>query len=131
MGKSKCLILITLHINHLTMKGFIMKGFIWVALGSVLFNSPLFAADGNLQNGAKIFKARCATCHEKGKNLVNTKKQLTKTDLEKNAMFNVDNIALQIKGGKGSMPSFNKVLKQQEIDDVAAYVFSQAEKGWK
>lgn len=89
------------------------------------------AMAGDVQNGAKVFKTRCATCHEKGKNLVNTKKKLTKNDLEKNAMFDLDNIVDQVTNGKGAMPRFEKVLKPKEIEDVAAYVLSQAENGWK
>lgn len=110
------------------MKTLVLTSLIMSAI-SVSYSQVSFAED--IQNGSKIFKARCATCHEKGKNLVNTKKQLTKSDLKKNEMFDRDNIVQQVTYGKGSMPRFEKVLKPKEIEDVAAYVLSQAETGWK
>jgi cytochrome c6 len=35
-----------------------------------------------------------------------------------------------VTNGKGAMPAFQGRLSAQDIADVAAYVLSQAEKGW-
>ncbi|NJL20250.1 MAG: cytochrome C6, partial [Leptolyngbyaceae cyanobacterium SM1_3_5] len=36
----------------------------------------------------------------------------------------------QILNGKNAMPAFKGRLKPEQIEDVAAYVLAQAEKGW-
>jgi cytochrome c6 len=88
-----------------------------------------FAAD--LANGAKVFSANCASCHAGGKNLVNGAKTLKKADLEKYGMYDVEAIKTQVKKGKAAMPSFLGRLKDDQIDDVSAYVLAQADKDWK
>lgn len=97
-------------------------------LTSVLFNRPAFAAD--LSNGAKVFSANCAACHVGGGNLVNAAKTLKKADLEKYEMASLDAIKAQITQGKNAMPAFGGRLNADQIEDVAAYVLSQAESGW-
>ncbi|MBF2072953.1 MAG: c-type cytochrome [Synechococcales cyanobacterium C42_A2020_086] len=97
-------------------------------LTSVLFSRPAFAAD--LSNGAKVFSANCAACHVGGGNLVNAAKTLKKADLEKYEMASLDAIKTQITQGKNAMPAFGGRLNANQIEDVAAYVLSQAESGW-
>lgn len=96
-----------------------------IALFSV---NPVWA--GDLANGAKVFSANCASCHAGGKNLVNAQKTLAKADLEKYDMYDVEKIKAQVTKGKAAMPSFLGRLTDDQIDDVASYVFSQADKGW-
>ncbi|CAD0229360.1 MULTISPECIES: cytochrome c6 PetJ [Planktothrix] len=88
-----------------------------------------FAA--NLENGAKVFSANCASCHAGGKNLVNGAKTLKKADLEKYGMYDVEKIKTQVTNGKGAMPGFKGRLKDDQIADVAAYVLAQADQDWK
>ncbi|MHC5721849.1 MAG: c-type cytochrome, partial [Nostoc sp.] len=40
-------------------------------------------------------------------------------------------IIAQVTKGKNAMPAFGKRLKPNQIQDVAAYVLSQADKDWK
>jgi cytochrome c6 len=94
----------------------------------ITFASPVWASD--IANGAKVFSANCAACHAGGKNVVNATKTLQKGDLEKYSMNSLDAIKTQVTKGKNAMPAFGGRLKEEEIDDVAAYVLSQAEKGW-
>ncbi len=89
---------------------------------------PAIAAD--LTNGARVFTANCNACHMGGNNYVNAMKTLKKDDLEKYGMASLDAIKTQIKQGKLAMPSFLGRLSEAEIEDVAAYVLDQAEKGW-
>ncbi|RMF20484.1 MAG: cytochrome c6, partial [Cyanobacteria bacterium J083] len=93
----------------------------------VFFANPVFAADIN--HGAKIFTANCAACHIGGKNVVNGAKTLQKSDLEKYGMDSAEAIIAQVTNGKNAMPAFGNKLSATEIEDVAAYVLSQAEQG--
>jgi cytochrome c6 len=93
-----------------------------------LFATPAWAADAS--KGAKIFSANCASCHAGGNNLVNATKTLKKDALEKYDMYSLDAIKNQIKKGRNAMPAFLGRLSDEQIDDVATYVLSQAEKGW-
>jgi len=99
-----------------------------VAIALVLLPQPSYAAD--LTNGAQVFSTNCAACHAGGGNLVNTVKTLKKEDLEKYGMASLDAIKTQVNNGKAGMPAFKGRLTDEQIDDVANYVLSQADKGW-
>lgn len=93
-----------------------------------VFASPAWAGDA--VNGGKIFGANCAACHIGGNNAVNPQKTLKKTDLEKYDMYSLDKITYQVIHGKNAMPAFGGRLSEDQIEDVATYVLSQADKGW-
>lgn len=99
-----------------------------VAVFGFAFNRPALAA--NTGKGAQIFNANCAACHMGGKNLVMANKSLSKADLEKYGMDSMDKIVYQVTNGKGAMPRFGGRLSDADIENVAAYVLEQAEKGW-
>ena len=109
------------------MKKLIVLLFI-VAIALFSLTTPAWA--GDITNGAKIFTANCAACHMGGKNVVNPTKTLQKGDLEKYEMYDLEKIKYQVTNGKAAMPAFGNKLSAQEIEDVAAYVLSQADKGW-
>ena len=100
-----------------------------VLMVAVAIAQPAIAADG--AKGATIFDTKCAACHLGGKNLVNPPKNLQKASLEKYGMYSAQAIVAQVTNGKGAMPAFGKQLTAAQIDDVAAYVLEQADKGWK
>jgi cytochrome c6 len=108
------------------------KLFGWVMLLLMLiglsWTNPAWAADIN--NGAKLFSINCAACHAGGKNAVNPVKTLQKADLEKYEMYDLAKVKTQITNGKAAMPAFRGRLSEQQIEDVATYVLSQADKGW-
>ncbi|OKH20968.1 cytochrome C6 [Hydrococcus rivularis NIES-593] len=110
------------------MKRFLSLSLLVLALFTLTFTRPALA--GDLAKGAKLFSANCAACHAGGKNVVNAAKTLQKGDLEKYSMNSLEAIKTQIAKGKNAMPAFAGRLSEQEIDDVANYVLSQAEKGW-
>lgn len=91
--------------------------------------NPGWAAD--LGNGAAVFSANCAACHMGGKNVVNAAKTLQKEDLQKYDMYDIEKIKYQVIHGKAAMPAFGGRLTAEQIEDVAAYVLAQADKGWK
>ena len=98
------------------------------AIALFAFGQPAFAGDA--ANGAKLFSANCVACHTGGGNVVNAAKTLSKADLEKNGKDSVEAIKTQVTNGAGAMPAFTGRLSSSDIEDVAAYVLSQAEKGW-
>ncbi|MCC5618327.1 c-type cytochrome [Nostoc sp. CHAB 5836] len=111
------------------MKKLITVILLGIAIFTFAFSSPALAGDA--ADGAKVFSANCASCHAGGKNLVNAAKSLKKADLEKYDMYSAEAIIAQVTKGKGAMPAFGKRLKPNQIEDVAAYVLSQADNGWK
>lgn len=90
--------------------------------------APAFAAD--LVHGGQVFASNCAACHIGGGNVVNASKTLKISDLEQYEMASLEAIKTQVTKGKNAMPAFLGRLTEGEIDDVAAYVLDQAEKGW-
>ena len=101
-----------------------------VFLTAALFTFTAPAVAGDAASGAKIFSANCAACHAGGNNVVNGAKTLKKDALDKYEMNSLEAITYQINNGKNAMPAFKGRLTDAQIDDVATYVLSQAEKGW-
>lgn len=97
-----------------------------------LFISPATAAE--FSSGAKIFSANCASCHIGGGNILIAEKTLRKealeTYLENYAADSIQALINNIQNGKNAMPAFKGKLSEQEILDVAAYIFQKAEQGW-
>jgi cytochrome c6 len=87
-------------------------------------------AMGDAAAGGKIFAVNCASCHVGGGNVVNGAKTLRKEALEQFGMYDLALIATQITNGKNAMPPFKGKLSEADIENVATYVFSQAEAGW-
>ncbi|MEH2067445.1 MAG: c-type cytochrome [Nostoc sp.] len=111
------------------MKKIIKVILLGIAIFIFAFSSPALAADA--ANGAKVFSGNCASCHAGGKNLVQANKNLKKEALEKYGLYSAEAIIAQITKGKNAMPAFGNRLKPEQIEDVTAYVLSQADKDWK
>ena len=104
-----------------------------VALFSLALQPPALAAD--LDHGKQIFTANCNACHMGGRNVIMAPKNLKNKALSKYLKGYKDDpeaaIITQVTKGKGAMPAFGSRLKPKDIEDVAAYVASQAKKDWK
>lgn len=103
-----------------------------IALFKLTFISPALA--GEISIGAKIFEANCASCHIGGGNILISQKTLKKEALSK-YLENYDSDSIeaiihQVQNGKNAMPAFKGKLSSEEILEVAAYVFQNAEQGW-
>lgn len=103
-----------------------------IALFKFTFSSSALA--GEISNGAKIFNDSCASCHIGGGNILIDEKTLKKQALSK-YLENYDTDSIQaiishVQNGKNAMPAFKGKLSDQEILEVAAYVFEKAEQGW-
>ena len=101
-----------------------------VFLTAAMFAFATPAMAGDAASGAQIFSANCAACHAGGNNVVNAAKTLKKEALAQYEMDSIEAITYQVNNGKNAMPAFKGRLTDSQIDDVATYVLSQAEKGW-
>ncbi|WP_017315086.1 cytochrome c6 PetJ [Mastigocladopsis repens] len=104
-----------------------------IALFQFTFIHTAFA--GEISNGGKIFNANCASCHIGGGNILIDEKTLKKEALSK-YLENYDADSIQaiiylVQNGKNAMPAYKSKLSEQEILEVAAYVFQKAEQGWQ
>lgn len=108
------------------MKSILAAVVAFVASTVFLMASPAMAADA----GAQVFAANCAACHIGGGNAVNPAKTLKQDDLVANGKDTVEAITTQVTNGNGAMPAFSGRLTPEQIENVAAYVLSQADKGW-
>jgi len=88
------------------------------------------AQAADLGHGSQVFANNCAACHIGGGNVVNGAKTLKQGDLDQYGMASIEAITTQVNNGKNAMPAFKGRLTDEDIADVAAYVLSQAEKGW-
>merc|ERR1711912_184702 len=77
-----------------------------------------------------IFGGNCAACHAGGNNSVQAEKKLKKEALTQYGMYDIEKIKTQVTNGKNAMPAFGEKLAPDDIEDVASYVLSQADKGW-
>jgi cytochrome c6 len=103
-----------------------------IALLRFTFILPALAQEAS--TGAKIFDANCSSCHIGGGNILISHKTLKKEALS-NYLEDYDQDAIkaiihQVQNGKNAMPAFKNKLSNEEIAEVAAYVFQQAEAGW-
>jgi len=111
----------------------ILTAFIGFVLGALLLTPSAFA--GDIAQGQQVFTANCVACHAGGRNVVQAQKTLQKDALETylenyGTEHNISAIVYQVTNGKNAMPAFGGRLTAEQIDNVAAYVNDQAEKGW-
>ena len=89
----------------------------------------------DVENGAQIFSANCAACHMGGGNVIRANRTLSQTDLqahlESYGQDHLEAIEHQIEAGKNAMPPYEGKLSDADIEDVAAFVELQAERGWQ
>lgn len=97
-----------------------------------LIQSSLIAqADSNNLSGQQVFEIHCAGCHVNGSNIIRRGKNLKMKALHKYGYDSVDAIASMVTNGKNNMSAFSDRLNETEIQNVAKYVFQQAENNWK
>ncbi|WP_239112282.1 c-type cytochrome [Halomicronema sp. CCY15110] len=77
-----------------------------------------------------LFEANCAGCHVGGGNIVRRRKTLKQRALQRNGVDSVAAIADLITNGKGAMSAYRDRLTTAEIDQLAEYVWQQAQNNW-
>ena len=98
-----------------------------------LIQSNLIAQADSTNNisGKQIFEIHCAGCHNNGGNIIRRGKNLKMKALHKYGYDSVEAIASIVTNGKNNMSAFSDRLNETEIQNVAKYVFQQAENNWK
>lgn len=108
-----------------------MKTAVIILLIALTFTFSLPALAADTANGAQIFSVQCAGCHVNGGNIVRRGKTLKLKALKRNHVDSQVAIASLVTNGKNNMSAYKDRLSAKEIEDVAAYVLEQAEKGWR
>nr|YP_009393839.1 cytochrome c553 [Polysiphonia sertularioides]ARW62401.1 cytochrome c553 [Polysiphonia sertularioides] len=103
---------------------FFLSLFALLLICNGLVFSEEFTVD--LDAGEQVFSQNCVSCHAGGNNLVNPEKTLQFTDLTKNSKNSVGAIVNQVTNGANGMPIFSGRLSEEDIFNVANYVFNQA-----
>lgn len=98
------------------------------ALAAAALLAPRSALAGDIDAGEGVFGANCGSCHAGGANTVQAAKTLQKASLEQYLAggYSEASIIKQVTNGKGQMPAFGAKLAESDIQNVAAYVYSQA-----
>ena len=90
------------------------------------FLCPMKVQSINLEQGKAIFVKNCMVCHKSGENVIIPEKNLKKNALEANGMYSFQAIVYQVINGKNGMPAFGGRLMEEEIENVASYVFKKS-----
>nr|YP_009297814.1 cytochrome c553 [Kumanoa americana]AOM67548.1 cytochrome c553 [Kumanoa americana] len=101
-----------------------------VTIATIINFANSVYAETNIEAGEQIFNANCAACHSGGNNVIVPDKNLKKDTLEENKMYSINAITNQVTNGKNAMPAFGARLSDDDINNVANYVLSQAEQNW-
>jgi cytochrome c6 len=91
-----------------------------VAASALLIAAPAFA-----DNGASLFKARCAACHGadgKGETAVGKSMHLRSLASPEVQKQSDEQLTDMIAGGKGAMPAYKDKLSAAQIKDLVAFI---------
>ena len=80
--------------------------------------------------GQKLFTAHCSGCHINGGNIIRRGKTLKMSALKRNKLDNVEAIARIAREGIGSMGGYKEVLGERGDQEVAIWIWDQAQKAW-
>lgn len=101
-----------------------------LALALVLLTAGVAPAFADLSAGESLFQAHCVGCHVNGGNILRRGKTLKLAALQRNGINNAAAVAVIAANGLGQMAGYGAVLGKGGADQVARYVWSQAEAGW-
>lgn len=101
----------------------------WMSLLTLLI--LLFAAaPARADDGARLFEMHCAGCHVNGGNIIRRGKTLKLAALERQGLGSEQAIARIAAAGIGQMAGYAAVLGDGGPEQVAAWVWQQAQLGW-
>ena len=81
-------------------------------------------------DGAELFGQHCAGCHINGGNIIRRGRTLHLRALERQGLDSVAAIAAIAADGLGQMSGYGAVLGEQGVQQVADFVWQQAQLGW-
>ena len=105
-----------------------VRQFAFTGVGLPLPSLPRAVAACSSQTGPAIFKAQCVVCHgAKGKGdgpaaAALNPRPSNLSDAGRMAKLSDDSLAKVLTTGRNAMPAFGKILKPEELRDVAAYL---------
>lgn len=90
---------------------------------------PACGIEDNIFEGEQLFSSNCAACHAGGNNVIYSEKTLRKESLVAYLQggYSKENIVNQITYGRKAMPPFMDRLNDEEIKEIAEYVYKMAE----
>jgi len=83
-----------------------------------------------LADGSELFGQHCAGCHVHGGNIIRRGRTLKLTALERQGLASPEAIATIAAKGLGQMSGYGEVLGEEGTQQVAAFVWQQAQLGW-
>ena len=78
----------------------------------------------SLLSSEQLFINNCSACHLGGSNIIIPEKNLKKETLIANGLNTIQSITYQIRNGKNGMPAFGGRLTEEEIVQIAKYIFA-------
>ena len=101
----------------------LLLGFVWVA-------GVQAAPEQTTAEGAAIFERHCVGCHINGGNIIRRGKTLKMAALERNGVASPEAIAAIARDGIGRMSGYGDVLQDGEDQQVAEWIWQQAQNAW-
>ena len=100
-----------------------------VVLTAALMGVPAFAAegDGDAEAGKELFETKCALCHNadsKEKKIGPGLQGIKDGKLPSGKDATYDNLLDNLNNGGNGMPAFEKLITNEEKDNVIAYVLT-------
>jgi len=80
--------------------------------------------------GASLFENHCSGCHLQGGNIIRRGKTLKLAALQRQGIASPEAVATIAADGVGQMGGYGDVLGAEGVEQVAAWVWQQAEAGW-
>jgi len=81
-------------------------------------------------DGGELFGQHCAGCHVHGGNIIRRGRTLKLSALERQGLASPEAIAAIAANGLGQMGGYGAVLGEEGTQQVAAFVWQQAQLGW-
>jgi cytochrome c6 len=91
-----------------------------IAIGSILFAAPIFG-----QDGASLYKSRCASCHGadgKGDTAIGKSMHLRSLASPEVQKESDQELTAIIADGKGAMPAYKGKLSAEQVKDLVGYI---------
>ncbi|MGB1621420.1 MAG: c-type cytochrome [Synechococcus sp.] len=101
----------------------LLLGFVWVA-------GVQAAPEQTTAEGTAIFERHCVGCHINGGNIIRRGKTLQMAALERNGVASPEAIAAIARDGIGRMSGYGDVLQDGEDQQVAEWIWQQAQNAW-
>ncbi|BBL86662.1 Cytochrome C553 soluble cytochrome f (chromatophore) [Paulinella micropora] len=96
------------------------------------FALPALSLDdnGDQSTGSRLFTKHCVGCHLNGKNIIRRSKTLSKSDLYRQGILDVQAIATIARAGIGQMSGYEDELSFEEAQEISQWIYLQALNSW-